>query len=114
MELPFALTVLFWVIISGVFPYLTFGVLGLFDERWKQWYLEGRFFYKWLGYPYLIVYNALTNDWLAAGIWSLNLVIAWTIGPDDDDRWKKRRKRLAGKVKALNGRLVVVPVTEGN
>lgn len=32
---------------------------------------------------------------------------------NDDDRWKRRKKKLADKVKALNGRLVLVPATNG-
>jgi len=30
---------------------------------------------------------------------------------DEDDRWKKRRKKLTEKVKAFGGRLVVVPTS---
>lgn len=31
---------------------------------------------------------------------------------DDDDRWKRRREKLAGKVAEVGGKLVVVPVGE--
>jgi hypothetical protein len=36
----------------------------------------------------------------------------WRIGKDDD-RWKKRRRKAAAKVKELGGKLVVVPVPAG-
>jgi len=34
---------------------------------------------------------------------------AWFGGPDDDDRWKRRRKRLADRVAVAGHRLVVAP-----
>ena len=34
----------------------------------------------------------------------------WWKHHNHDDRWKKRRKKAASKIKAINGKLVVVPV----
>jgi hypothetical protein len=48
-------------------------------------------------------------DWLNA---VLGFALAWVIWKvkDDDDRWKRRRKKLAEKVEAVGGKLTVVPV----
>lgn len=49
--------------------------------------------------------------WMRA-ILDLMMFLVWHFYKDvgDDDRWKKRMKKVAGKVKALaSGRLVVVP-----
>lgn len=44
-------------------------------------------------------------------------VVSWYVmrkaDHDDDDRWKRRRKRLAAKVTEVAGRLTVVPATQG-
>lgn len=40
-------------------------------------------------------------------------LLAWLVYrnlPDDDDRWKKRRKKLSEQVSVVGGRLQVVPV----
>jgi hypothetical protein len=52
------------------------------------------------------------------GGWSNNLTLIieaacwlyWRKDPDDDDRWKKRRKKVAEQVSVVGGRLQVVPV----
>lgn len=36
--------------------------------------------------------------------------VAWKIVKDDKPKWKKRKQRVLEKIKALQGRLVVVPV----
>lgn len=43
---------------------------------------------------------------------AMGLFCCWAYAhdEDDDDRWKKRRQRLAAKVAVLGGRLQVVPV----
>ncbi len=33
----------------------------------------------------------------------------WFLDKDDDERWKRRRRRLGGKVRSLGHRLVVAP-----
>lgn len=45
--------------------------------------------------------NAFQYAMAAAGI------AGWFMGHDDDDRWKRRRRKLAGKVARLGARLVV-------
>lgn len=45
-------------------------------------------------------------------VFAINVVNWWLIRRDrhdDDDRWQRRRDRLAGKVAEVDGRLVVVP-----
>jgi hypothetical protein len=36
-------------------------------------------------------------------------LILWATSKDDDDRWKRRKKKLAGKIKNLGHRLVPAP-----
>lgn len=50
-------------------------------------------------------------DWLS-GLWLVAGIGLWAAlrDLDDDDRWTRRRERLAEKVEAVAGRLVVVPV----
>jgi hypothetical protein len=48
-------------------------------------------------------------DWFNA---VLGFALAWVIWQvkDDDDRWKRRRRKVAEKVEAAGGKLTVVPV----
>lgn len=58
-------------------------------------------------HPYL-------NKWAVLGLVS-NALCWWFNRQDDDDRWKRRRDRVAGRVRELaSGRLVVVPVRGGS
>lgn len=47
-------------------------------------------------------------------IWLIDVIWFWLIknDSDKDDRWKKRRKKAAARVKEVAGRLIVVPVPE--
>lgn len=49
-------------------------------------------------------------EWLPL-VWGSDLAWIWIVSRvfKDDDRWKKRRKKAAAKVRELAGRLVVVP-----
>lgn len=49
------------------------------------------------GHPITLAFS-LVNWWL------------WRNEKDDDDRWKRRREKLAEKVEAVGGKLTVVPV----
>lgn len=51
----------------------------------------------------------LTALWLASMVWLYSVYR----DADDDDRWKRRKKKLKDAVKALNGRLVVAPAGSG-
>lgn len=46
--------------------------------------------------------------WYRYLIFAMVMFIWWT-SRNDDDRWKRRRKKLAGKVQSLGHRLVVAP-----
>lgn len=51
--------------------------------------------------------------WLDSILWPVNVLVWWfsiVKDEDRDDRWKKRRKKVAEKVKEVAGKLVVVPV----
>lgn len=56
---------------------------------------------------YQIAHGSL--DWANA---VLGFGLAWVIWQfkDDDDRWKRRRKKLAEKVEQVGGKLTVIPV----
>lgn len=41
--------------------------------------------------------------------WAAVVLVCWAMN-DGDDRWKRRRRKLAEKVGQLGGKLVVVPV----
>lgn len=64
--------------------------------------------------PYLFVTNLALVTWgtpVAArlvmyAITAFNFV-GWLVDKDDDDRWKRRRRKLGGKVRSLGHRLVV-------
>lgn len=50
------------------------------------------------------------SAWLLPIIWLVDLVwIYWARKLGDDDRWKKRRKKAAARVREVAGRLVIVP-----
>lgn len=57
-------------------------------------------------------YIATTHDniWIRAWLLLVYTVYEILAVRDKDDRWKKRRKKLASKVKEVAGRLVVVPM----
>lgn len=52
------------------------------------------------------------SDLIAYGFGLVNWIVYRDIG-DDDDRWRRRRKRLVEKIAQHGGKLVVVPATEG-
>lgn len=52
------------------------------------------------------------DDLLVVGIWA-GCWWAMRNDGDDDDRWRKRRKKLAERVSIVAGRLAVVPATGG-
>lgn len=60
-------------------------------------------------WPGLIVYNGANHNWFGFFIWMVNLAML-ILEHDDDDRWKKRRKKALAKVKEQAGKLVVVPL----
>lgn len=47
-----------------------------------------------------------TADQMIVGFGVLTLIL-----PDDDDRWKRRRRKLRDKLAEVGGRLTVVPAT---
>lgn len=47
--------------------------------------------------------------WVLPIYWAIDLLWLWITKNFGDDRWKKRRKKAAAKVKEVAGRLVVVP-----
>lgn len=51
------------------------------------------------------------GNFFSAGLWLFNgfVVAIFYRKGDDDDRWKRRRKKALAKVKAIGGKLVVVP-----
>lgn len=51
--------------------------------------------------------NSGLHWWLFAG--AVAFVAAWLFDRDDDDRWKRRRKRLSARVRSAGHRLVVEP-----
>ncbi len=55
--------------------------------------------------------SMLTFDWwwLSVLMFLLDYFLYKLTKHINDDRWKKRRKKVTEKVKALNGKLVVVP-----
>jgi hypothetical protein len=66
--------------------------------------------------PYLVVANLAVSVWgepftdqpvyyFIAGLGLVN----WFLDRDDDDRWKRRRRKAAGAVKRVGARLVVAP-----
>lgn len=55
------------------------------------------------------------NGW-NFGAYGVALFMYWLLSKtdrDDDDRWKRRKQRLAEKVEELGGKLVVVPQPQG-
>lgn len=71
----------------------------------------------YIAYPLAITqigYDAIfTGSWLARIVgpfWVAMWITEYLYG-DHDDRWKKRRKKLAAKVMVKGRRLVVVPTT---
>lgn len=66
-----------------------------------------------------VVSGFLLNAWIlisAAFVVPLSLLL-WRLLKDlddDDDRWKRRKAKLAGKVARKGARLVVVPVSAGS
>jgi hypothetical protein len=69
-------------------------------------------------WPAIVAYTALAitagmspvKVGFLVGIWTLTW---FTENSDDDDRWKRRRKKLAERVSVAAGRLQVVPATGG-
>jgi hypothetical protein len=67
--------------------------------------------------PFAILINLLIVNWdqgwgddmfnIVIAAWAL---IGWFLDKDDDDRWKRRRKKLAEKVSVRGGKLVTVGV----
>lgn len=56
----------------------------------------------------LMLDQSLVEDMLSISTAILILVL-WATSKDDDDRWKRRRKKLGDKVKSMGHRLVPVP-----
>lgn len=57
------------------------------------------------------VYEFLTRDWLQFGS-ALVMLAIWARTrnwPGDDDRWRRRRRKLAATVQRQGGRLVITP-----
>lgn len=56
-----------------------------------------------------LTHNPTGNDWFDL---TVGFALAWMMWryKDDDDRWKRRRRKLAEKVEAVGGKLTVVPV----
>lgn len=52
----------------------------------------------------------LTALWLASMVW---LYSVYKDADDEDDRWKRRKKKVSETVKALGGKLVVAPAGSG-
>lgn len=57
-------------------------------------------------------YIAVTHDGILGRAFILIIYAAYMLMAilDKNDRWKKRRKKLAAKIKEVAGRLVVVPI----
>lgn len=73
-------------------------------------YHELRPFY-WPAVVVGLLLGATTEASVVAGIKVLLDALVWLLfrNADDDDRWKRRRRRLAQKVAVRGGQLVVVP-----
>lgn len=100
-----------WHDIADLFGKRTFAAtLRLLAAETKPFYLPAVLVY-WGTYRF-------TNDnpgplWLSALFIALDLTMWFMFrnhNPDDDDRWKRRRKRAVESVKKIGARLVVVPV----
>lgn len=79
----------------------------------RHYYHEVRPFYLFL-LLFDVVITALFQPSVPVWLNALSLLVGlfcWRIyrDIDDDDRWKRRKKKLADKVKAIGTRLVVVP-----
>lgn len=90
---------------------------GLEPARWARWcWAELRPFYLPANAVFAIS-GFLISPWTLGGsviATGLGLMV-WHLGKDvdDDDRWKRRKAKLAAKVFRKGARLVVVPVTAG-
>lgn len=60
----------------------------------------------WIPVMIMSGYWSAISDYMMVGFGVLALIV-----PDDDDRWKRRRRKLRDKVAEIGGRLTVVPAT---
>lgn len=112
-----ALVAVMWQISSGTL-YWTKVLTGAIDQRFlrpHRWLAaELRPFY--LPAALIIISDDVVTGRLWGSGWAIfgdaALLACWWLykDVDDDDRWKRRRAKVVGKVKALaSGRLTVVP-----
>lgn len=101
-----------WVA-SAIFIEISKKFLGYVHRTIKNIYLEIKPFYLSVVIVYitsLSVQGKMLNGW---NIWSSFIwLVCWWVYKnvlDDDNRWKKRKKKVLDKVRRLGSRLVVVP-----
>jgi hypothetical protein len=90
---------------------------GVEPARWARWcWAELRPSYLPANAVFAIT-GFLISPWtLGANVIAIGLgLLVWHLGKDldDDERWKRRKAKLAAKVSRKGARLVVVPVTAG-
>jgi hypothetical protein len=85
--------------------------------RWARWcWAELRPSYLPAIAAYAIAAFLISPWTLGANVIAIGLgLLVWHLGKDidDDERWKRRKAKLAAKVSRKRARLVVVPVTVG-
>lgn len=120
-DLPVVLGILYFLATCWHFAYfgtILFEIVGLIKGnvkafgkghglRQELWWVEVH-----IAFPILILVFLVTADSFWDRISTMvNVMIwlDWLINHDDDDVWKKRRKKAVAKVKEVAGKLVVVP-----
>ncbi len=107
---------LFWAFAS-VFLYLRHHFRDYLSGRGlaivRGWYHEFKPFYLPAGIFVFAVHIVLDGWDFWQVLWLLSDLWMWRVyrdvDDDDEDRWKRRKDALAGRVKAAGHRLVVVP-----
>lgn len=101
-----------WVVYAGKrynLPELAVEVAGLVWSDLRPLYLPAV-----AAYHACRLVNGISPAWVAFML-IVDLVIWWALKDlgDHDDRWKRRREKLAARVAQFGGRLTVVPAAGG-